>query len=138
MRMNRARRSGGDGTKRERTRAALIEAAIALIGERGYEATSLEAVARRAGMSRGAIYGNFANREALFLAVAEALWRPLEPPFVPGVSLCEEMRILGRTVAAAVAARRSAAVGALSFQLYALTHETLRARLVERNRETYG
>ena len=136
--MTKAPGPGGGGPKRARTRAALIDAAIALIGERGYEATSLEAVARRAGMSRGAIYGNFADRDALFLAVAEAMWRPIEPAFVPGLPFAGQMRILGRAVAAEAAARRKVAVGALSFQLYVLRHQAMRARLVVRNREIYA
>jgi AcrR family transcriptional regulator len=125
-------------SKRERTKAALIRAAAELIGERGYQATSLAAVAARAGMSRGAIYGNFADREALFLAVAQALWRPVEPKFVPGAPLRRQMEILGAAVAVEAAARRSRAAGAVSFQLYALTHPELRARLVEANAATYA
>jgi len=123
--------------KRERTRRALVRAAAELIGERGYERTSLEAVAARAGLSRGAIYGNFADRDALFMAVAESLWQPVSPDFPRGASLAEAMNILGRAVAAEAAARRARAVGALSFQLYALTHEPMRRRLVEANREVY-
>jgi AcrR family transcriptional regulator len=123
--------------KRERTKAALIRAAAELIGERGYERTSLEAIAARAGLSRGAIYGNFADRDALFLAVAESLWRPIEPRFPPGATLGEKMAMLGAAVAAEAVARRERAVGALSFQQFALTHPPLRRRLVEANRAAY-
>lgn len=140
--MPRRSKSGSVGdaptlSKRERTRAALIAAATELIGERGYERTGLEAVAERAGMSRGAIYGNFADRDALFMAVAEAQWRPIAPVFPPGASLAERMRMLGEAVAAEATARRGAAVGAISFQLYALTHEEMRARLLAHNRQIY-
>ncbi|HEY7059552.1 MAG TPA: helix-turn-helix domain-containing protein, partial [Vicinamibacterales bacterium] len=44
------------GDKRQRTRAALLEAARALIREKGYERTTIEEVAKRAGMTTGAIY----------------------------------------------------------------------------------
>ena len=124
--------------KRERTRAALIDAASALVGEKGFERTSLEDVARRAGMSRGAIYGNFRDRNALFLAVAERHWQPVAPPFQPGASLRVQMRILGEAVAAEAAARRTRAVGALSFQLYALTEPELRSRLQAGNAQIYA
>jgi AcrR family transcriptional regulator len=50
--------------KRDRTRAALIGAAAAVIGEKGYDRTTLEEVAARAGMSRGAIYANFNDRRS--------------------------------------------------------------------------
>ena len=58
------------GDKRERICAALLEAARALVRERGYERTTLEKVAKRAGMTTGAIYGNFKNRDDLFIALA--------------------------------------------------------------------
>jgi AcrR family transcriptional regulator len=58
------------GDKRERTRAALVEAFWAVADEQGFAAASLEAVARRAGMTRGAIYSNFASRAELVLAAA--------------------------------------------------------------------
>ena len=124
-------------SKRDRTRTALIDAASALIGERGYERTSLEAVAQRAGMSRGAIYGNFADRDALFLAVAETAWRPIAPDFPPGATFADQMRLLGEAVADEAVVRRGAAVGAISFQLYVLTHPAIRGRLLAHNRETY-
>ena len=47
------------GDKRERTRARLLEAALGLIREKGYERTTMDDIARRAGMTSGAIYGNF-------------------------------------------------------------------------------
>jgi AcrR family transcriptional regulator len=125
------------GDKRHRTRARLIAAAAEVINERGYDRTSLEEVARRAGMTRGAIYGNFKDKEELFLAVAETRWEPLAPPLKQGATLREQMRILGKAVAAAAEERRSGAVGALSFQLYALTHEEMRTRLAQTNAEIY-
>src|SRR4051794_26825171 len=60
------------GDKRERTKAALIAAFWAIVDEHGCSAASLEAVARRAGMTRGSIYSNFASRAELLLAAAAA------------------------------------------------------------------
>jgi len=65
------------GDKRERTRATLLEAARQLIREQGHEAATLEAIAERAGMTTGAIYGNFKNREELFIALAQAYCAPI-------------------------------------------------------------
>jgi AcrR family transcriptional regulator len=59
------------GDKRARTRAALIEAARQIIREQGYDALTLASVAERAGMTTGAIYGNFRNRTDLLMAIAE-------------------------------------------------------------------
>ena len=60
------------GDKRERTRAALIAAAWAVVDEQGFGAATLEAIARRAGVTRGAIYSNFTSRAELLLAVVGA------------------------------------------------------------------
>ena len=61
------------GDKRDRTRAKLLEAARSLIREKGHEHTTLDAIAERAGMTTGAIYGNFKNRDELFLALGPDL-----------------------------------------------------------------
>jgi AcrR family transcriptional regulator len=125
------------GGKRDRTRARLIEAAAQVVGEKGYDRLTLEEVAARAGMTRGAIYGNFKNREELILAVVATRWQPIVPAWRPGAPLKEQLRLLGDAVVAAVPARRAQAVGALSFQQYALTHDELRAQLVAANADIY-
>jgi AcrR family transcriptional regulator len=58
-------------TRGEATRAQLIAIARRMFAERGYEDTSIEAVLREAGVSRGSLYHHFAGKEALFEAVAE-------------------------------------------------------------------
>lgn len=55
----------------ERTRAALIDAAIRLFGERGYRATPLKAIGEAAGISHGVIPFHFGSKEGLLLAVVE-------------------------------------------------------------------
>jgi len=55
----------------EATRTQLIVIATRLFADRGYEDTSIEAVLREAGVSRGSLYHHFASKEALFEAVAE-------------------------------------------------------------------
>lgn len=54
-----------------RTRAALLDAAEALIVEHSIPALSLRAVCTRAGYTQGAFYSNFADREELLLEVME-------------------------------------------------------------------
>jgi AcrR family transcriptional regulator len=125
------------GGKRDRTRATLIEAAKEVIRQKGYHAVSLEEVAARAEMSRGAIYGNFKDREDLIAAVVSTLWEPVVPQFKMGATFREQMRIIGKAVAAAARARRPMAVGAASFQLYALSNELMRRRVAEENAEIY-
>ena len=49
----------------------LLNAAMAVFGERGYEAATVSAVARRCGMTSGAIYARWPNKQELFEAVVE-------------------------------------------------------------------
>jgi AcrR family transcriptional regulator len=53
------------------TRAKLIRAARALFARRGYAAVGTAQIARRAGVTRGALYHQFPAKEDLFLAVYE-------------------------------------------------------------------
>ncbi|HSA51569.1 MAG TPA: helix-turn-helix domain-containing protein [Yinghuangia sp.] len=62
-------------TQQERsgaTTAELLAAARELFATDGYAATSLDAVCLRAGVSKGALYHHFRNKEALFHAVYTA------------------------------------------------------------------
>lgn len=125
------------GSKRERTRAALIAAAARLIEEKGYHNITLEHVAKLAGMSRGAIYGNFRDRDELFMAVLESRWQPIIPAFKAGATLREQMRFLADAVIAAAPARQAMALRALEFQIYALTHPQMQAKLERYSAEGY-
>ena len=55
----------------EATRAQLIAIATRLFAAHGYEGTSIEAVLKEAGVSRGSLYHHFAGKEALYEAVVE-------------------------------------------------------------------
>lgn len=125
------------GEKRHRTRLALLEAAASLVKEKGFESTTLDQIAARAGMTRGAIYGNFRNRDELFLALVALRWEPVIPRVRLGSSFREQMHALAEAVIAAVPERRKSAIGAASFQCYALTHETMRQQLVALNTNIY-
>jgi AcrR family transcriptional regulator len=57
----------------EATRLRLYEAAIALIGERGYEAATLRDVATRAGVSPALLYRYFPNKRSVVLALYDEL-----------------------------------------------------------------
>lgn len=51
----------------------IIEAALTVFGERGFGATKLEDIARRAGVSKGTLFVYFSSKEELFKAVATTL-----------------------------------------------------------------
>ncbi|HTW43087.1 MAG TPA: TetR/AcrR family transcriptional regulator [Solirubrobacteraceae bacterium] len=55
------------------TRQALLAAARRLWGERGYSAVSTPEIAHAAGVTRGAMYHQYADKTKLFLAVLEAV-----------------------------------------------------------------
>lgn len=55
---------------RATTRQRLLEAAIDEFARRGIDGTSLDRIATTAGLTKGAIFSNFANKEELVFAVA--------------------------------------------------------------------
>jgi AcrR family transcriptional regulator len=56
---------------KERTREALIDAAVACFSEGGIEGPSLDAICERAGCTRGAFYVHFRDRDELVVAAME-------------------------------------------------------------------
>lgn len=56
---------------RQRTRGALIAAAMRVFARDGYAGASVDAIAEQAGFTVGALYSNFATKQELFLAVFE-------------------------------------------------------------------
>lgn len=59
------------------TRAALVAAARELFAARGYQAVPADEIVRAAGVTRGALYHHYADKQQLFRAVVEDLEREL-------------------------------------------------------------
>ncbi len=57
---------GGGSSRREATRQKLYEAAVTLIAEQGFSATTVDEIAERAGVAKGTVYYNFASKSVLF------------------------------------------------------------------------
>ncbi|MFC8275705.1 TetR/AcrR family transcriptional regulator [Streptomyces sp. NPDC057271] len=53
-------------TRRQATRAKLYEAAVTLIAEQGFSATTVDEIAERAGVAKGTVYYNFKSKTELF------------------------------------------------------------------------
>lgn len=53
------------------TRQALLDAALPVFSENGLEATRLEDIAERAGVTRGALYWHFKNKEDLLISLLD-------------------------------------------------------------------
>ncbi|MEL6665430.1 MAG: helix-turn-helix domain-containing protein [Pseudomonadota bacterium] len=60
-------------TRRTATRAAILNSAVSLFGEAGFEATTTEQIAVRAGVAKGSIYHHFKSKRDIFEAAFEAV-----------------------------------------------------------------
>lgn len=115
--------------QQQRTRDALLDAAIELFVARGIEATSIEEVTAQAGYSRGAFYSNFASKEELvldagrrFLDQLHAAARPPDdrPPPEAGTAYRERLERMRNVIS------DSASVFIAEFSLYAIRHPEAR------------
>jgi AcrR family transcriptional regulator len=66
------------GRDKAATRERILQAAIEVFGERGYQAASMDEIARRAGSSKGGVYFHFPNKQAIFEALISELVMVLE------------------------------------------------------------
>src|ERR1051325_5692243 len=58
------------------TREGIMEAALDVFHERGYEGTTIPAIADRAGIAQGTLYNYFPSKEKLLFACARAEGSP--------------------------------------------------------------
>lgn len=108
-------------TKAERTRAALLRAALELFDERGYDLTTAAAIAQRAGVTEMTFFRHFPSKDSVLLAdpydplIADAIirqpahlsplaaairaisesWRAVPPP--ASAEVRDRLRIVSRT-----------------------------------------
>lgn len=108
--------------RKAKTRAKLIDAAAEAIAERGFQRVTLDQIAAKAGLTKGAIYDNFESKEALFFAVIAA--NPSHIPWPKG-DKSASLRARAKAFAAAVIedeASRAQAPLRAEFLLYSLAH----------------
>ncbi len=67
------RESGEAVSKGEETRSLILETALKLFGERGYEETTMRAIAEKAGVALGNAYYHFRSKEHLIQAYYERI-----------------------------------------------------------------
>src|SRR6266498_2058715 len=73
-------RQGSSGKRKERSAArrdAILAAALEEFSARGFEATRLDDVARRAGIAKGTIYLYFRDKESLFQELVRSMLTPI-------------------------------------------------------------
>jgi TetR/AcrR family transcriptional regulator of autoinduction and epiphytic fitness len=61
----------------DRKRSAIIEAAIDEFRLAGYETTSMDRIAARAGVSKRTVYNHFPSKEVLFAQILRHLWEAI-------------------------------------------------------------
>jgi AcrR family transcriptional regulator len=86
-----ARHLGGRrAAKNAATTAALLAAAAETFARRGFEAATMDEIAERVGLSKGALYYRYRSKQELFLALLEercaAYIRQLDEAFADGAS----------------------------------------------------
>ncbi|TJY41832.1 TetR/AcrR family transcriptional regulator [Cohnella pontilimi] len=59
-------------TYKEEKRAAILTGALHCFVEKGFQATTVEDIVRRLGISKGALYGYFASKEEMYIQMANA------------------------------------------------------------------
>lgn len=74
----------------ETRRALIIDEAVQLIGECGYNGFNLHDLAKRCGLSNGGVLYHFPSKEHLFLYMLEALHERQEQALAPVVARLEE------------------------------------------------
>ena len=61
-------------TLSQRKRAAIVEAAVQELSDKGFQAMSMDALAARAGVSKRTVYNHFASKDQLFDEIAKLIF----------------------------------------------------------------
>jgi AcrR family transcriptional regulator len=112
------RSAGRRGTAKER----LFDAAGRVFAERGYHASSVDEIVQAAGVTKGALYGHFASKQDLFIALLEdriggpaVALAGLSETVIPGEGIAEPV---GQGLSSLVDEQRDAVL--LTFEFWAL------------------
>ena len=102
-------RAGSGRALAATTRERLIEAAADVIAEAGYDRAGVQEIARRAGLTNGAIYANFRDKSELLAEAVEAglvrLFGRMDDARRAGASPAQVIELIGRTLALDTPAR---------------------------------
>lgn len=127
----------GATKRRPETRQRVLDAALEVFAEMGYQAASIEDICRRAGYTRGAFYSNFASRDELFLALYDAQTARVlsERTAMAEAVAPEELTIerIARIVAHIDEAERKWYLVHAEFMLYAFRNPAAASALAERD-----
>jgi len=96
----------------QRSRAAILDAALALFSTQGYRATSMRDVAQKALVSIGNLYHHFEDKETNFRELLDTFWRVVETPEFPVTraltegTFPENLEVLGHAAQESIAKYR--------------------------------
>jgi len=116
---------------RARTRQRILDAAATEFAKNGIDATSLDTIASAAGLTKGAIFSNFRNKDELVFAVADEYRSDIDYSAFADLDLTfeEQLRELGRATARALrGTKRRQVLLDRALQTYILKHPAARAR----------
>lgn len=120
------------------TQARLLEAAATVFARRGFEGASVDDIVEEAGLSKGAMYANFASKEALFLALLDRcldqVEQALREVFAHEHTLAARIDAASRLTPAIVGQARDWRLLATEFSLHAARHPDLQEELAARYR----
>src|SRR5882757_1862034 len=97
--VNNARRAKLGEMKRERTRARLLQVALRVIADRGFDAPTIDDFIEAAGVARGTFYNYFETREQILKAAAEFVVGTVDEEILP---LFREIEDPARRIAIAI------------------------------------
>ena len=83
VRINKEKRAQSGALKRARTRARLLEIALRVIAERGFDAPTIDDFIAAAGVARGTFYNHFKTREDILSAAAAYVADTVDAEILP-------------------------------------------------------
>jgi AcrR family transcriptional regulator len=124
---------------RSETRSALLAAAFRVFGRQGIANTSLSEIAAEAGLTKGAVYSNFASKDELLLAIMEShlieRMQDATAVFDSDLSTPDAVRAAGARLLTSMVANANWHALLLEYWTIARHDEALLARLSAKRRE---
>lgn len=100
---------------RAAARARIMDAALTLFGQQGYESTSVKQIAQAAGVAQGLLYNYFESKEHLLAAIFQQSMADVRESFVLAEQSPSEKRVIALIQAAFAIIRRNERFWRLSY-----------------------
>lgn len=129
----------GHQLRADETRGRLLQAAEEIFAKEGFEAAQLSTIAKAANRTKGAIYGQFASKDDLFLALYEHHSSREMERLSSALAKCgskEESLSKFKEFVLGLAKDKTWSLLTLEFKLYAARHPESQDRLTSAHRST--